>query len=131
MPLSEHEQRLLEQMEKALYAEDPQFATALRANRGGAQRGRAVMGVLAFLAGMGLILAGVATTVVALGVVGFAVMLVGAVLVYSAFTAPRPLSEEGAEQPAPTKPTSSHQGPGFMDKLEERWRRRAEGDPSA
>ena len=26
MPLSEHEQRLLEQMEKALYAEDPKFA---------------------------------------------------------------------------------------------------------
>jgi len=30
MPLSEHEQRLLEQMEKALYAEDPKFATSLR-----------------------------------------------------------------------------------------------------
>ena len=30
MPLSEHEQRLLEQMERALYAEDPKFASALR-----------------------------------------------------------------------------------------------------
>ena len=29
MPLSEHEQRMLEQMERALYAEDPKFATAL------------------------------------------------------------------------------------------------------
>ncbi|MEW2633449.1 DUF3040 domain-containing protein, partial [Streptomyces sp. NPDC048389] len=27
MPLSEHEQRMLEQMERALYAEDPKFAT--------------------------------------------------------------------------------------------------------
>ncbi|HZF87360.1 DUF3040 domain-containing protein, partial [Streptomyces sp.] len=25
MPLSEHEQRMLEQMERALYAEDPKF----------------------------------------------------------------------------------------------------------
>ena len=30
MPLSEHEQRLLEQMERALYAEDPKFASSLR-----------------------------------------------------------------------------------------------------
>ncbi|GAA3106389.1 hypothetical protein GCM10020254_60330 [Streptomyces goshikiensis] len=29
VPLSEHEQRMLEQMERALYAEDPKFATAL------------------------------------------------------------------------------------------------------
>ena len=31
MPLSEHEQRMLEQMERALYAEDPKFASALDA----------------------------------------------------------------------------------------------------
>ena len=37
MPLSEHEQRLLEQMEKALYAEDPKFATSLQ-SRGGMVR---------------------------------------------------------------------------------------------
>jgi hypothetical protein len=30
VPLSEHEQRLLEQMERALYAEDPKFASTLR-----------------------------------------------------------------------------------------------------
>ena len=32
MPLSEHEQRLLEQMERALYAEDPKFASSLRSS---------------------------------------------------------------------------------------------------
>ena len=31
MPLSDHEQRLLEQIERALYAEDPKFATSVRA----------------------------------------------------------------------------------------------------
>ena len=50
MPLSEHEQRLLEQMEKALYAEDPKFATSLRSTPGArAARGRAALGVLAVL----------------------------------------------------------------------------------
>ena len=30
MPLSDHEQRLLEQIERALYAEDPKFASTVR-----------------------------------------------------------------------------------------------------
>ena len=124
MPLSEHEQRLLEQMEKALYAEDPKFATSLRSAPGArAARGRAALGVLAILAGLGLLLAGVGTTIIALGVLGFVVMLVGSVIVYSAFGA-QPAAE------AATPETSSSQGsakaPGFMDRMEDRWRRRSE-----
>ncbi len=30
MPLSEHEQRMLDQIERALYAEDPKFANTVR-----------------------------------------------------------------------------------------------------
>ena len=30
MPLSDHEQKLLEQIEQALYAEDPKFAATVR-----------------------------------------------------------------------------------------------------
>lgn len=129
MPLSEHEQRLLEQMEKALYAEDPKFATSLRSTgSGAAHRGRAVLGVLGFLGGMGLVLAGVATAVIALGVVGFAVMLAGAVLVYSAFSRGTAVaSTEGEQQAAPQAPKQT--GSGFMGKMEDRWRRRADGDP--
>lgn len=125
MPLSEHEQRLLEQMEKALYAEDPKFATSLRSTPGArAARGRAALGVLGILAGMGLLVAGVATTVIALGVVGFVVMLVGSVVVYSAFGA-RPAEGAAAEATgtAAPKPSAS---PGFMDRMEDRWRRRSE-----
>jgi hypothetical protein len=124
VPLSEHEQRLLEQMEKALYAEDPKFATSLRSTPGvRAARGRAALGVLGILAGMGLLVAGVATTVIALGVVGFIVMLVGSVVVYSAFGA-RPAEGAAADTAAPApKPSAS---PGFMDRMEDRWRRRSE-----
>lgn len=131
MPLSEHEQRLLEQMEKALYAEDPKFATSLRsAGSVNAHRGRAALGVLGFFAGMGLILAGVATAVIALGVVGFAVMLAGSVLVYSAFTSkPKRSPEEGGDQqPAAPRAAKPANDGGFMDKMEDRWRRRQEGD---
>lgn len=150
MPLSEHEQRLLEQMEKALYAEDPKFATSLRATRGGrVGRGRAAIGVLGVLGGLGLLLVGVATAVIALGVVGFTIMLVGAVLAYSGFQSrPVPVDAEqadaagadglsgyaesagftppsGTTQDRPAPPAS---GGGFMDRMEERWRKRQEGE---
>jgi Flp pilus assembly protein TadB len=124
MPLSEHEQRLLEQMEKALYAEDPKFATSLRSAPGArAARGRAALGVLGVFAGLGLLLAGVATTIIALGVLGFVVMLVGGVVVYSAFG-----SRPAGEAAAPAKPAASgpDRTPGFMDRMEDRWRRRSE-----
>ena len=145
MPLSEHEQRLLEQMEKALYAEDPKFATSLRSSRGSkASRGRAALGVLAILAGLGLLLAGVATTVIALGVVGFVAMLIGCVIVYSAFQSrgvvvddseAAPGAATGSKGPTgsagPTGSTGStgstgQGGSGFMDRMEDRWRRRNE-----
>ena len=125
MPLSEHEQRLLEQMEKALYAEDPKFATSLRSSPGArAARGRAALGVLGILAGLGLLVAGVATTVIALGVLGFVLMLVGSVIVYSAFGA-APTAEEAAGTPAPAAPRREKSS-GFMDRMEDRWRRRSD-----
>ncbi|MFB0944183.1 MAG: DUF3040 domain-containing protein, partial [Candidatus Nanopelagicales bacterium] len=77
MPLSEQEQKLLEQMEQALYADDPKFASNLRSPGTGATRKRAALGVLAVLAGMGLLLLGVAVGP-AIGVAGFTVMLIGA-----------------------------------------------------
>ena len=125
MPLSEHEQRLLEQMEKALYAEDPKFATSLRSAPGArAARGRAALGVLGLLAGIGLLVAGVATTVIAISIVGFVVMLVGAVGIYAAFTTRSAPAEESAEGAAAQDPSS----PGFMNRMEDRWRRRSEGE---
>lgn len=125
MPLSEHEQRLLAQMEQALYAEDPTFANNLRTTSAGrASRGRAAVGVLAVLGGMGLVLAGVATMIVALGVVGFVVMLVGAVIAFSAFTGSSVVTSsvegESGKPAAKSKPAK----PGFMDRMEERWRER-------
>ncbi len=125
MPLSEHEQRLLEQMERALYAEDPTFANNLRTTTAGrGSRGKAALGVLAIFAGMGLVIAGVATMIIALGVVGFVVMLLGAAVTYSAFRAPVVISGssegESAKPAAKAKPAK----PGFMDRMEERWRER-------
>jgi Protein of unknown function (DUF3040). len=139
MPLSEHEQRLLEQMEKALYAEDPKFATSLRSNSTAANRSRAALGVLAVLGGLGVLLAGMAMPMAILGVVGFVVMLAGAVLIYFAFTRGAAATEAvegeggdagdgGAGPSAAPKGKQSRPSSGFMDRMEERWRKRADGD---
>ena len=124
MPLSEHEQRLLDQMERALYAEDPKFATQLRSvGQSKAVRGRAALGVVGVIAGMGVVIAGVATELVALGVAGFAVMLVGAVLAFQAFRQP-PATDAAPATEAPSAPPADK--PGFMDRMEDRWRRRTD-----
>ena len=129
MPLSEHEQRLLEQMERALYAEDPKFASSLRSAgpRPGVRRA-AVLGVLAAIAGVAALVGGAATGIIAIGVVGFLLMLAGTFLVIRALRAPAPAATAAAAPttaPRPAEPKS-----GFMDKLDERFRKRREGDDS-
>ena len=128
MPLSEHEQRLLEQMERALYAEDPKFASSLRSAgpRPGSRR-RAAVGVLMALVGVGLLITGAATSIVVVGVVGFLAMLFGTFLV---ITTLRAQPETAAAQNA--KPAAKQQAKqpkaGFMDRVEERFRKRRDGD---
>jgi predicted lipid-binding transport protein (Tim44 family) len=128
VPLSEHEQRLLEQMERALYAEDPKFATSLRSSgpRPGSRR-KAVVGVLVGLVGLGLLVAGAATAIIVLGVLGFLGMLAGTVLVVSALRAPAAEATAPAAGAAPKAAPAPKSG-GFMDRVEERFRKRREGE---
>jgi len=125
VPLSEHEQRLLEQMERALYAEDPKFASSLRSAgpRPGSRR-RAAVGVLMALVGVALLITGAATSVVVVGVVGFLAMLLGTFLV---ITTLRAQPEAAASTPS-TKAAPKAQKAGFMDRVEERFRKRRDGD---
>jgi len=136
VPLSEHEQRLLEQMERALYAEDPKFATSMRSARGGAgDRRRVAIGVVGLLVGLGLLVAGVAAKLVIVGVLGFLAMLGG---LWLAIRALRPGSEPAAAPEGPGAPTNissrsrkssrsrQRSGESLSDRMEERWRRRRE-----
>ena len=134
MPLSEHEQQLLEQMEQALYAEDPKFASQMQgAGARASARRRMAIGVVGVeCVGLALVLVGVNTTMW-IGAVGFAVM-VGAVAF--ALTPPRRKSALGTVQPdgetsaratpgkSPSKPRSSRSGGSFMNRMEERWDKR-------
>ncbi|MET9833186.1 DUF3040 domain-containing protein [Streptomyces sp. NPDC006385] len=124
MPLSEHEQRMLEQMERALYAEDPKFASALEGS--GLRtytRRRVYQAVAGFLVGIALLMAGMVAKQVWLSVVGFLVMLGCAVLAVTGWRkAPKP-----GEQPSgggPHARRQPRQKRSMMDRIEERWQRR-------
>ena len=76
MPLSEHEQRQLEQIEQALYADYPRFANAVRASDPRVHyKRRVIQAALGFLLGVGMLVAGVVTKYIWIGVAGFVVML--------------------------------------------------------
>src|SRR3712207_6947269 len=61
MPLSEHEQRLLDQIERALYAEDPKFVSTVRGGRlRKPTKRRRLQGVALFLLGLVLLVVGLA-----------------------------------------------------------------------
>ena len=76
MPLSEHEQRQLEQIEQSLYADYPKLAQAVRAKDPRIHyKRRVVQAAIGFLLGVGLLLAGVVSKVIFIGVGGFVVML--------------------------------------------------------
>ncbi|MDP3972954.1 MAG: DUF3040 domain-containing protein [Candidatus Nanopelagicales bacterium] len=128
MPLSEREQQLLEQMEQALYAEDPQFATALRETRQRALDGRRLaLGVLVVLAGLGGLIAGVALSFVPLGVIGFLAMLGGVLLGAKALISV-PEVVQGGPASSTTPKAKREAGSTFMGKMEGRWRQRRDGE---
>ncbi|MFI0899514.1 DUF3040 domain-containing protein [Streptomyces sp. NPDC020983] len=129
MPLSEHEQRMLEQMERALYAEDPKFASALEGT--GLHtftRRRVYLSVAGFLAGVALLVGGMIAELTVLGVAGFVVMLVFAVLAVTGWRkSGRPLEQPPALGPGGRRGRVGRREPRrgtVMDRIEERWQRR-------
>lgn len=130
MPLSEHEQRLLDQIERALYAEDPKFASTVRGGRlRRPSRRRRVQGVALFVVGVVALVLGVVfarSTSVAgvpiISVVGFLFMLGGAVLAVTSAGAGKKAQAEGAAPPAEGQDKNSK----FTSRMEERFRRRFE-----
>src|SRR5882757_9858037 len=76
MALSEHEQRLLDQIEQALYAEDPKFAANVRSVRRRTLTRRWLpLSILGVIAGLAVVLIGLTVKQVALGVVGFVLIV--------------------------------------------------------
>jgi hypothetical protein len=131
VPLSDHEQRLLEQMERALYEEDPKFASQLRgADLRSARRRRMGLALIGFVIGLALMLGGVVTKIPLLSILGFVQMLVSVTYVVSWWgKAPAPEAADSASNITSLSGKRASKGKArksgsFMDNVEERWRRR-------
>jgi Protein of unknown function (DUF3040) len=129
MPLSEHEQRLFDQIERALYAEDPKFASTIRGARLRPSRRRRIQGIALFVLGTALLVCGMLLPlkvfeIPVVSVVGFLLMFVGAVLTWAAMRRGDVGSGNGKDGREETKPNRS----GFTQRMEERFRKRFEGE---
>jgi len=131
VPLSEHEQRLLEQIERALYAEDPKFASTVSStNLRTHARRRIVWSVIGFILGIGALLTGVMIPSVPLAVAGFLIMFSTAVYAFSQskrlFGKPD-LRVVGGTTSGPTGGQAKARKPhrsSLLRRMEERFRRR-------
>jgi hypothetical protein len=146
VPLSEEELRLLEQMERALVAEDPKLASTMRGTtlRATARR-RAVLAGGVFVVGVVVLMTGAVTKLIPVGIFGFVVMLVSAYIALSSWRSQnhvgeKPAATQSGSQPnfsvieggrtkkrGPRPPRSSRRASSsgsMMQRFEERWRRR-------
>ncbi|MEX2557376.1 MAG: DUF3040 domain-containing protein [Actinomycetota bacterium] len=117
MPLSDHEQRILEEIERRLVAEDPKFAREVGAgvSEGAALR-KVKRAVVGFALGFAVLIAGLflPDLLVVFGITAFSVMVASAMVIASG------IKQVGRERP------EGGRGSGWFARMEERWRNRYE-----
>jgi Protein of unknown function (DUF3040) len=135
VPLSEHEQRQLEQIEQALYRENRRLGRLVRSSDPRVHyRRRVVQAASGFGVGAGMVAAGVILPMVWLAVGGFAVMLVCGIWALNSWRhmSGVALGVAGRGPAGQRRRRQKNRGKGnrsaMMERLDERWRRRQEGD---
>ena len=123
MPLSEQEQRLLDEMERNLYQNDADFVATVGGVRGRTNYRGIILGVVLVVVGIGVLLFGVGSSLLIVGVLGFVVMFAGVIL---ALTPPRGLKAAPREPSATASKAGAGRSGGFMSNLNERWEKRQE-----
>ena len=124
MPLSEQEQRLLDEMERHLMSKDADVVSAPGEGQSLSYR-NIVYGSIIVLVGLLALVLGVAMSLIPVGVLGFLIMTGGVVL---AFTPARGDAAASAQRPTGTKkPASTPASSSFMDRMNDRWDRRQDG----
>ncbi|WP_194408779.1 DUF3040 domain-containing protein [Microbacterium cremeum] len=118
MPLSEQEQRLLDEMERHLMRNDADVVSAPRDGRALSYR-NIVYGTILVLVGLGGLIVGVSQQLIVVGVIGFVVMLGGVLL---AVTPGRGPGRVRVDSDPPPKATASNSS--FMDRMNDRWDKR-------
>jgi Protein of unknown function (DUF3040) len=111
--LSEHEQKLLAEMEAALAADDPRLVGALSGKARTRQASRVLTGALAVLVGLAVIIAGLIAKTTIVGIIGFIIALSGAFTAISNFSLRQMMGKNIG--------TSARKSARWSDRLERRW----------
>ncbi len=129
MPLSEHEQRQLEQIEQALYAEHPRLARAMRAKDPKVHyRRRVIEAAIGFVLGVGMVVAGVVLKYNWLAGAGFVVLLVSSTWAIASYRRMAGMVTDRSRRRERKSASKAAATSGLMERIEERWRRRQEGN---
>ena len=131
MPLSDHEQRMLDQIESALYAEDPKFASSVRGgNLRAPSARRRLQGVALFVIGLAMLVSGVAFKATMIGsfpilsVIGFMVMFGGVIFAITGPRVAKGRDRTGSEPGPQRQKRGKGSGGSFTSRMEDRFRRR-------
>jgi hypothetical protein len=135
VPLSDHEQRQLEQIEQALYREDRKLARLVRSSDPRVHyKRRVVLGASGFAIGAGMVAVGVVLPLVWLAVGGFVLMLLCGIWGLSSWRHMAGVvlgvgrrKQADARRRRRSARAGNRRGR-MMERLDERWRRRQEGD---
>lgn len=109
MALSDHEKRMLQEMEAALLTEDPKLFSALSGDAKLPRRNRVVVGLGLILLGVATLFGGLIAKITPVGVLGFVIALVGVIAILSSLTSQAP------------RVKGARKGSALGSRLEERW----------
>ncbi|MCD7102058.1 DUF3040 domain-containing protein [Pseudoclavibacter sp. 13-3] len=126
MPLSDHEQKLLEEMERNLYQAESDEVSTDQVPRS-LNRMAVVLGVIGAVIGLALLLWAVSAKLIVVGVIGF--VLIVASIIWA--MRPRPVSTQSTSSD-PDRHDASHssnqaksaKGDSMGQRIEDRWNRR-------
>lgn len=113
MPLSDHERRLLAEMEAAFAQEDPRLVSTLTGSARTKQGSFVFYGAIALLAGMAILFGGLIAKITLVGLLGFLIALAGAFFIFTNIS----FGKSGKRAPKVKKAK-------WSDRLEGRWDRR-------
>jgi len=124
MPLSEHEQRLLEEMERNLYKNEADVMSTSGFRRT-PNYSAIVIGVIMGLGGIVTMVVGVSLDVTLVGILGFAILFGGVMVAVAVPGGSAEGTPDVSQAPRATSPAGSAS---FMDRLNDRWERRDRGE---
>lgn len=124
MALSEREQRLLDEMERGFYQSEADVVQTGAAGRRTVNYRSLVLGVVVLLVGIGVLIGGVMAQQLWLGLIGFAAMLGGVLLMLARGSSATDASQQDSAGSSKKKAARES----FSERMERRWDERMEGD---